>query len=65
MSGLIRRLNQRDYGEEVTGSPLKCITLQDQLAQRKDLAQKEIERVERIETLLKNNPDIEELLNLL
>ena len=64
MSGLTgRSRNYADQAEEVTKSI--SFTLQDQLTQRKARAQNEIEKVNRIEALLKANPDIEELLNLL
>jgi hypothetical protein len=64
MSGLVgRSRNYTDQAEEVTKSI--SFTLQDQLTERKARAQREIEKIDRIEALLKANPDIEELLNLL
>lgn len=67
MSGLVNR--GRIYGPETAiqdeVSKSHTFTLKDQLAERKARAQREIERVERIEQLLNANPDVEELMNLL
>lgn len=71
MSGLVNR--GRNYGADVAEETASMgimgkshtFTLKDQLAERKARAQREIERVERIEQLLNANPDVEELMNLL
>lgn len=65
MSGLVNR--SRNYGaeQEVTDMVPKTFTLKDQLAERKARAQREIEKVDRIQALLDANPDVEELMNLL
>lgn len=65
MSGLVNR--GRIYGaeQEVTDMAPKTFTLKDQLNERKARAQREIEKVDRIQALLDANPDVEELMNLL
>ena len=43
---------------------LSSLNLTEQLKQRKNMFQEQVKKIERVEEILKKNPEIEELLNL-